>query len=103
MLQRFAGVGLMLPLLAACAGNGEGLDANGRPISSEPQPLLPELQSIQDQVFTPICTTCHAGAAAPLGFRLDANSSYAMLVGQPEEHRAQAERQPPNARGGALL
>ena len=73
----------MLPLLAACAGNGEGLDANGRPISSEPQPLLPELQSIQDQVFTPICTTCHAGAAAPLGFRLDANSSYAMLVGQP--------------------
>ena len=73
----------MLPLLAACAGNGEGLDANGRPISSAPQPLLPELQSIQDQVFTPICTTCHAGAAAPLGFRLDANSSYAMLVGQP--------------------
>ncbi len=73
----------MLPLLAACAGNGEGLDAIGRPISSAPQPLLPELQSIQDQVFTPICTTCHAGAAAPLGFRLDASSSYAMLVGQP--------------------
>jgi hypothetical protein len=44
---------------------------------------LPELQSIQEQVFTPICTACHTGAAAPLGFKLDANSSYAMLVNTP--------------------
>lgn len=34
-------------------------------------------------MFTPICTACHVGAAAPLGFRLDADSAYAMLVNAP--------------------
>jgi hypothetical protein len=67
-------------VLASCGGSGEGLDENGRPISGEQTPLVPELQSIQNNVFTPICTTCHAGSSAPLGFRLDAGSSYSMLV-----------------------
>jgi len=74
---------LPLLVLAGCAGNGQGLDTNGNPISGEPPPLVPELQSIQEHVFTPICTACHSGAAAPLGFRLDANSSFAMLVNTP--------------------
>jgi hypothetical protein len=66
--------------LASCGGSGEGLDENGRPLTDEPTPLVPELQSIQDNVFTPICTGCHAGSSAPLGFRLDAGSSFSMLV-----------------------
>lgn len=70
--------------LAGCAGNGEGLDPNGRPVTAgSSTPLTPDLQSIQDHVFTPICTQCHVGAAAPLGFRLDADSAYAMLVNAP--------------------
>src|SRR5262245_2215395 len=71
--------------LAACAGNGEGLDENGRPIGEEQQqaPLTPQLSSIQEHVFTPICTACHSGAAAPLGFRLDADVAYSMLVNAP--------------------
>src|SRR4029453_18798684 len=68
-----------------CAGNGEGLDENGRPISGEPLPLAPEFQSIQDNVFTPICTTCHAGAAPPRGLRLEEGASYAMLVNTPSD------------------
>jgi hypothetical protein len=67
----------------ACTGSGEGLDENGRPIGAGPGPLVPEFQSIQDNVFTPVCTVCHSGAAAPLGFRLDAEASYAMLVNAP--------------------
>src|SRR5262245_12326579 len=73
-------------LLIGCAGDGTGLDMNGRPVSSggaEEQPLTPTLQSIQDNVFTPICTQCHIGAAAPLGLRLDEGSSFAMLVNAP--------------------
>ena len=66
--------------LASCGGSGEGLDENGRPLTDEPTPLVPELQSIQDNVFTPICTGCHAGSSAPLGFRLDPGSSFSMLV-----------------------
>jgi hypothetical protein len=68
---------------AGCAGNGEGLDENGRPLSGEDTPLTADLKSIQDHVFTPICTQCHAGAAAPLGLRLDEASAYAMLVNAP--------------------
>jgi hypothetical protein len=71
----------------ACgAGNGDGLDSNGRPIGesgsdSESAPLVATFESIQSHVFTPICTACHAGANAPLGLRLDATNSYGLLVG----------------------
>jgi len=73
-------------LLAGCAGNGTGLDANGQPL--EPGApgggaLTGDFASIQAQVFTPICTTCHAGADAPHGLRLDAANSYNLLVGVP--------------------
>ena len=70
-------------LIAGCAGNGDGLDENGRPVDSGPLPLAPTFASIQQNVFTPVCTRCHAGAAAPLGLRLDEGSSYAMLVNAP--------------------
>jgi hypothetical protein len=73
-------------LLAGCAGNGMGLDANGNPIgldSSAPEPLSADFQSIQDNVFTPICTRCHSGANAPEGLQLDEGHSYALLVGVP--------------------
>jgi hypothetical protein len=65
---------------AACSGDGAGLDENGRP---EPDTggLTPDLASIQANVFTPICSTCHAGASAPRGLRLDAANSFNMLVG----------------------
>jgi hypothetical protein len=73
-------------LLGGCAGNGQGLDANGNPIgpgSSAPAPLTASFQSIQDNIFTPICTKCHIGANAPQGLQLDQAHSYALLVGVP--------------------
>jgi hypothetical protein len=79
----------MLALAAAagagCAGSGKGLDANGQPIGSGggTQPLTADFQSIQDNVFTPICTRCHIGAGAPEGLQLDEAHSYALLVGVP--------------------
>jgi hypothetical protein len=66
--------------LLGCSGSGDGLDENGRPLDSGPLPLVPTFASIQQNVFTPVCTQCHAGAAAPTGLRLDEASSYAMLV-----------------------
>ena len=78
------GAALAPLLLAGCAGNGQGLNANGEPItpgSSPAAPLTADFQSIQDNVFTPICTRCHSGAAAPEGLQLDAGHSYALLVG----------------------
>jgi hypothetical protein len=81
-----AGIALGLALLAACAGNGEGLDANGNPIgpgSSMSSPLSADFESIQENIFTPICSVCHAGASAPEGLRLDAANSFNLLVGVP--------------------
>jgi len=72
-------------LLYGCGGgSGEGLDSNGRPLapgSTGPGALTATFLSIQDQVFTPICTVCHAGGSAPAGLRLDASNSYTLLVG----------------------
>jgi hypothetical protein len=68
--------------LAACAGSGNGLDISGRP-GGPGGPLTATYPSIQEVVFTPICSVCHAGGAAPQGLRLDAVNSYSLLVGVP--------------------
>jgi hypothetical protein len=75
--------GTIFLLIAGCAGNGEGLDANGRPIADGTVSiaLSADFQSIQDNVFTPICSVCHVGGGAPMGLRLDAADSYNLLVG----------------------
>ena len=70
----------MTGALAGCAGDGAGLDENGRPEGESAGTLQPTFKSIQDNVFTPFCTGCHAGAAAPRGLRLDEGASYALLV-----------------------
>ena len=72
--------------LAGCAGNGMGLDQGGRPLppgGSGGGELTADFDSIQQNVFTPICTACHAGSNAPQGLHLDAGNSYAQLVGVP--------------------
>jgi hypothetical protein len=68
---------------SACAGNGDGLDQNGRPIApgGGNGVLTADVQSIQDNVFTPVCTACHVGAGAPMGLSLDAANSFNMDVG----------------------
>jgi hypothetical protein len=74
-------------VIAACAGNGDGLDANGRPLvpggSGSLPPLSADFGSIQANIFTPICSVCHIGGGAPEGLRLDAADSFNLLVGVP--------------------
>jgi hypothetical protein len=91
-------------LTAGCAGNGDGLNQNGQPIGSSSSSggssgssgsssssgggsgsggVTADFQSIQDNVFTPICSKCHSGAGAPEGLQLDAAHSYNLLVGVP--------------------
>ncbi len=76
---------LLLGGTAGCAGNGQGLDQNGQPISAGGSggPITPDFQSIQNNVFTPICSKCHIGGSAPEGLQLDAAHSYNLLVGVP--------------------
>jgi len=72
-------LGLLLGVWS-CAGDGTGLNAFGNP-AGQIAALGPTLAGIQDNIFTPICTRCHTGAAAPLGLALDAGVAYENLVG----------------------
>ena len=84
-------ISLMFSLiLTGCgAGSGEGLNSNGQPVANEPDPspppqnpvVSPTLAVLQERVFTPICSQCHAGSNAPVGLRLDsAQASMANLI-----------------------
>jgi hypothetical protein len=89
----------MLGCAAGCAGNGEGLDQNGQPISGgggAGGPISADFQSIQDHVFTPICSKCHIGASAPEGLQLDAAHSYNLLVGVPSAEQPNLLRVKPS-------
>lgn len=81
----WSALGAAAAMVAGCGGgSGAGLDGNGRPIGEGADPggpMTASFASIQSHVFTPVCTACHAGGAAPQGLRLDATNSYAMLVG----------------------
>jgi hypothetical protein len=84
---------------AGCAGNGQGLDQNGQPIGSGGNPGGPvtaDFQSIQANVFTPICSKCHIGAGAPEGLQLDAAHSYNLLVGVPSVEQPNLMRVKPS-------
>ncbi|NQZ22633.1 MAG: hypothetical protein HRT53_11315 [Colwellia sp.] len=65
---------IVLLLLSGCnAGSGEGLDEQGRPLDEITEvPLVDDgiqatLLSIQEHVFTPICSVCHGGANPAAG------------------------------------
>lgn len=86
MPTRAGALTLALAMLGGCAGNGSGLDQNGRPVTSgggQSGALTADFASIQSHIFTPICTACHAGGGAPQGLRLDSANSFALLVGIP--------------------
>lgn len=86
LLHRLIIVITALFIVACTAGSGEGLDASGRPIGEGPPPGdEPTLANIQARIFTPICTRCHVGAAAPQGLRLDEANAYDNLVNIPSQ------------------
>ncbi|MEP7246200.1 MAG: Ig-like domain-containing protein [Gammaproteobacteria bacterium] len=93
--------------LTACgAGDGSGLDSNGRPINEgggTPPAGQSDFQQIQNTIFTPICTACHIGAGAPQGLRLDAANSFALLVSTPSSESPGTLRVKPGDPGNSYL
>jgi len=101
------GVATVAAGLGGCAGNGEGLNSNGQPIgssggssgssggSSGTGTVTADFESIQENVFTPICSPCHSGAGAPQGLMLDAAHSYNLLVGVPSNEVPTLDRVKP--------
>jgi methionine-rich copper-binding protein CopC len=84
--------------LSACAGNGNGLDSNGNPVtpgSGDSGVLTADFQSIQENVFDARCVKCHSGAGAPEGLQLDAGHSYDLLVGHASAEQSNVLRVEP--------
>ena len=90
------GAGTLLAMIlvwSGCAGDGTGLDKFGNPRApGGPPPLAPALSAIQANIFTPICTRCHTGGAAPQGLPLDAGVSRQNLVGVASVERPELQR-----------
>lgn len=90
MLKRLLISCCLCVFIHACgAGSGDGLDANGQPLDRGDDIETPDngsdgdatLATIQSDIFTPRCTACHSGAAAPRGLRLDSeDNSFNFLV-----------------------
>ena len=93
--------------IAGCSsGSGDGLDENGLPIAGEeapdadivdtpdtdipvvaepideaPEPVVSAFAEIQTTIFTPICSECHGPVAPSAGLQLNADASFAAIVG----------------------
>ncbi len=80
--------------VASCGGgdDGYGPSAGGSSSGGSGTTLQANFTSIQDIVLTPICTTCHTGAGAPQGLRLDSANSYALLVGIASQEQPALQR-----------
>lgn len=101
--HRFA-IAIPIALAIACAGSGEGLDEFGNPLGEGGDGQLePTFSSIQANIFTPICTQCHAGASAPLSFSLQAGFSYGQLVGVPSVEAPELSRVDPGQPDNSYL
>jgi hypothetical protein len=92
------GLPLACCALAAC-GSGDGFVGSGGAVG----PLAPNFDSIQTNVFEPLCEHCHSGAAAPANLRLDAANSYVSLVGVPSVERSNLMRVAPGDANNSYL
>jgi mono/diheme cytochrome c family protein len=94
------GLTLVACALTTSCGSGGGYGGGG---GGGGGAVLATFSSIQANVFTPTCSTCHSGASAPHGLRLDAANSYALLVGVPSDEQASILRVKPNEPDNSYL
>jgi hypothetical protein len=105
---RWAFAAVLLVLGACGAGTGEGLDANGQPLSSgsgSALALAPTLASIQANVFSVNCAIpgCHGGGTVQFGLRLDPGFSAGNLINVASPRDASLIRVIPGNPDGSFL
>jgi hypothetical protein len=76
-----------------CSGGGSGM--NSSPASSPTMMLNADFDSIQANIFTPICSGCHSGPNPAANLNLDAAHSYNDLVNVPSTEEPTLERVKP--------
>lgn len=79
---------VLLCALAACPGDGTGLDENGNPIGmTMPSTDTLTLSGDVQPIFTANCafSGCHAGSSPALGQNLSAGQAYGSIVSVPSQ------------------
>jgi hypothetical protein len=78
--------------LMGCSGGDSGMSAAA---TNPPSMLTADFDSIQANIFTPICSGCHGGANPAANLSLDAAHSYNDLVNVPSTEQPMLERVKP--------
>jgi len=78
---------VFLFVVAACVGDGTGLDENGNPIGTPAPGDSVTLSGDVQPIFTANCAVsgCHAGTSPALGQNLSAGQAYAAIVNVPSQ------------------
>ena len=89
-----AGCASLLTLMG-CSGGGSGMSTGSMPTTPPAMTLTADFDSIQANIFTPICAGCHSGANPPANLSLDAAHSYNDLVNVPSTEEPTLDRVKP--------
>lgn len=87
---RSSGAALLLAM-TGCSGGSNGMMAGNPPSTM----LTADFDSIQANIFTPICAGCHGGANPAANLNLDAAHSYNDLVNVPSTEEPTLDRVKP--------
>jgi len=96
-----ARLGAILLLLSACSGGQTGVGADS--MMTVPPPLTADFDSIQTNIFTPICAGCHSGTNPAANLNLDAAHSYNDLVNVPSTEEPMLDRVKPGDPANSYL
>jgi hypothetical protein len=66
-----------------CSGGNSGMSTSSMSTSPPPMTLMADFDSIQANIFTPLCAGCHSGPNPAANLSLDAAHSYNDLVNIP--------------------
>jgi len=80
---RWTGAAPLLMMVACGGGSGSTASSLVPPASGQSTPLMATFDSIQANIFTPLCATCHSGPNPSANLNLDAAHSYNDLINVP--------------------
>jgi hypothetical protein len=86
--------GALLLAMGGCSGSS-GMNTDSMPGSPPSMMLTADFDSIQANIFTPICAGCHSGANPAANLNLDAAHSYNDLVNVPSTEEPTLDRVKP--------
>src|SRR5258708_1156446 len=90
----FAG-GASLLTLMGCSGGSSGMSTGSMSTTPPAMTLTADFDSIQANIFTPICAGCHSGPNPAANLSLDAAHSYNDLVNVPSTEEPTLDRVKP--------